>query len=109
LIRQIDHLHAHLLGQGLRELLVGDQPHFFGDLAQQFTGVLLLLLQQHLELLVVDEAQVDENLTDATDCHGILQGEKTVAEEEPRRKHGAMTVRFLPVFHPCSIRGFIYS
>ena len=66
---QVDHLHVHLLGQRLAELLVGDQPHVLGDLAQQFAGPLLLLFQQRLQLVVGDEAQIDQNLSDTPDGH----------------------------------------
>jgi len=68
-LAQVDHLHVHLLGQRLSQLLVGDQRHLFGDLAQQFTGPLLLLLQQHLQLLVGDESEIDQNLSDAANGH----------------------------------------
>ncbi len=42
------------------------RPMSFGDLAEQLPRVLLLLFEQHLELLVGDETQVDQNLSDAT-------------------------------------------
>jgi hypothetical protein len=42
------------------------------QLAQQRAGALLLLLEEHLELLIGDEAHIDEDLTDATDSHGGL-------------------------------------
>ena len=71
-VGQVDHLHAHLLGQRLGQLLVGDQAHLLGDLAEHLAGLLLLLLQQHLQLVVVDEAQVDQNLTDAPNRHDVV-------------------------------------
>ena len=62
-------LHAHLLGQGLGQLLVVDQSQLLGHLAQQLAGPLLLLFEQRLELVVVDEAQIDEDLADTSHCH----------------------------------------
>ena len=47
------------------------QVHAPADLAQQLARMLLLFLEQHFELLVGDEPHVDEDLTDATDCHGL--------------------------------------
>ena len=49
-VAEADHLHAHLLGQGLGQLLVVDQAHADGDLPEHLAGPLLLLLQQHLQL-----------------------------------------------------------
>ena len=37
---------------------------------EQLVGPLLLLFEQHFELLVGDEAEIDEDLTDASHCHG---------------------------------------
>ena len=70
-LAEADDLHAHLLGQGLGQLVVGDQAHALGDLAQQFVGALLLLFEQHFELVVVDEAKIDEDLADTPHCHRV--------------------------------------
>ena len=69
---QVDHLHVHLLGQGLGQLVVGDQLHVLGDLAQQFSGTLLLLFQQHLQLLVGDEPEIDQDLSDTSNRHVVI-------------------------------------
>ena len=45
------------------------RPMLIGDLAQQFAGPLLLLFEQHLQLIVGDETQVDQDLSDATNRH----------------------------------------
>ena len=68
---QVDHLQSHLLGQRLDQLVVGDQPHLFGDLAELLTRLLELLFEQHFQLIVVDKAQVDENLPDPTNRHKL--------------------------------------
>ena len=67
--RQVNHLQIHLLRQRLSQLIVRDQPHFFGDLPELFTRLLLLFFQQHFELIVVDKTHVDENLPNTTNCH----------------------------------------
>ena len=54
-----------------------------GDLAQQLAGVLVLLIEQQLVLLVGDEPQVDEDLSDASMCH----------DEEFRSQESGMSVR----------------
>ncbi len=51
------------------KLLVADQPHADGDLAEHFAGPLLLLLQDRLHAVFGEEAEVDQNLTDASNCH----------------------------------------
>ncbi len=71
-VAEADHRHAHLLAQGLGQLLVGDQPHAHGDLPEHLAGPLLLLLQQHLQLLVAEEAQVDQDLTDTPNRHVLF-------------------------------------
>ncbi len=43
---------CHLLGQRLGELIVGDQAHVLGDLAQQLAGALMLLFEEQFELVV---------------------------------------------------------
>ncbi len=45
------------------------RPMPIGDLPEQFAGPLLLLFEQRLQLVVGDEAQVDQDLTDASNCH----------------------------------------
>jgi hypothetical protein len=65
----VDGLHVELFGQGLDQLLIGDQPHVLGDLADQLSRVLVLFLDQHFQLVVGDEPHVDEDLSDATQCH----------------------------------------
>ena len=45
-VAEAHHLHAHLLGQRLGQLIVGDQPQADGDLPEHFAGPVLLLLQQ---------------------------------------------------------------
>ena len=62
-------LHPHLLGERLHQLLVGDQLHVLGDFAEQSAGLLFLLLQHRLQLVVGEEAEVNENLSDATRSH----------------------------------------
>ncbi len=71
--RRRDDLHAHLLGEGLGELLVVDQAHLLGDLAEQLAGTLLLLFEQHFELVVGDEAEVDQNLSDASNAMVLVR------------------------------------
>ena len=56
---------VQLLGEGLGELIVVDQAHVLGDLAQQLAGALLLLFEQQFELLVGDVTEVDQDLSDA--------------------------------------------
>ena len=65
-------MHPHLLGQAVGQLLVVDQPHAHGDLAEHLAGPLLLLLQQHLQLLVGEEAEVHEDLSDPPNRHGCV-------------------------------------
>jgi hypothetical protein len=67
----VHHLHIHLFGKRLTELLFRDQPHFLSDFPEFFATLLLLLFQQHFQLAVVDEAHVDENLTDAANGHRL--------------------------------------
>ena len=59
-----------LLAEGLGELLVVDQAHVLGDLAEHLAGALLLLVEQQFELLVGDVAEVDQDLSDAALGHG---------------------------------------
>ena len=40
-----------------------------GDLAEQLAGPLLLLFEQRLQLVLGEEAEVDQDLTDAPNCH----------------------------------------
>ena len=68
-VAEADHLHAHLLGQRLGQLIVGDQPHADGDLSEHFAGPLLLLLQQHLQPIFAEKAEVHQNLTDPPNRH----------------------------------------
>jgi hypothetical protein len=63
-----------LFGKRLRKLLVGNQAHALGQFAQELAGAALLLVQQQLELVIGDKAEIDENLTDASNCHGALHG-----------------------------------
>ncbi len=44
----VDGLQRQLLGQRLGELLLVDQAHVDGDLAQQLAGMLMLLIDQQL-------------------------------------------------------------
>ena len=68
-VAEADHLHAHLLGQALGQLVVGDQAHADGDLAEHLAGPLLLLLQQHLQAILAEKTEVHQNLTDPPNCH----------------------------------------
>ena len=70
-----------MFGQGLGQLLVADVAEILGQLAQQFAGALLLLIEQLFQLLVGDEAQVDENLTDPPQCHVWFRLESNALEE----------------------------
>ena len=62
--------------------LAGEPLPVYGDGSQErdrlyvedCARALLLLLEQHLQLLVADEAHIDEDLTDATDSHGEGSG-----------------------------------
>jgi hypothetical protein len=54
----------------LGELLVVDEAHALGDPAEHFVRALLLFFQQDLELVVADEPEVDEDLTDASNGQG---------------------------------------
>ena len=45
------------------------RPMSLGDLAQQLARVLLLLFEQQLQLLIGDEPQIDQDLSDAAMCH----------------------------------------
>jgi hypothetical protein len=55
-----------------------------GNLAQQRTGALLLLFEEQVALLIGDEAHIDEDLTDATDCH--KENLKIQKTEEPKAR-----------------------
>ncbi len=68
-IGQMDDLHVPLLGQSLGQLLLVDEILSLGNLAQQLPGMLLLFFQQRFELLVGDETEVDQDLSDATNRH----------------------------------------
>ncbi len=62
-------LHIPLLGQRLGQLVVGHEAHGLGHFAEQLPGPTLLVLEQHFKLLVGDEPQVDQNLTDPPHGH----------------------------------------
>ena len=62
---------APLLGKRLAELLVGVEAERDTDPAKQFAAPRRLLLEHRRQLVVVDEAEVDEDLTDPLECHGL--------------------------------------
>ena len=68
---QADHLQAHLLGQTLHEVLVAQQAHADGHLAEQLGGPLPLLLEDHLHPVFGEETEVDQDLSDASQCHVV--------------------------------------
>ena len=68
-VAERDRVQRQLLGQRLGELIVVDQAHVDGHFAQQLAGVLVLLIDQQLLLLVGDETQVDQDLSDAAMGH----------------------------------------
>ena len=68
---QADDLQAHLLGQPLHEVLVAQQAHADGHLAKQLGGPLPLLLQDYLYPILAEETEVDQDLSDASQCHAI--------------------------------------
>ena len=57
-----------LLGQRLQQLVLGDQAAADGDLADQLTPVFLASSSELPELVLVDEAEVDEHLADLAAC-----------------------------------------
>ena len=60
---EVDDLQAELLGEGLEELVFGDEAAADGDLAGQLAGG-LGFVEDVPELVVVDEAEVDEDLAE---------------------------------------------
>jgi hypothetical protein len=50
-------------------LLVGNEPHFLGDLAKLLARLPILLFEQHFELIITDKPEVNEDLSNATYCH----------------------------------------
>ena len=71
-VGEMDDREVHLLGQRLRELPFIDQVQADRDLAEQFVGTLLLLVEQHFELILVDESEVHQDLADLPNCHLCL-------------------------------------
>ena len=67
---QRNRLHPHLLGERLNELLVRDQLHVLGDFPEQRTRLLLLFVEHNLQLIIGEETEVNEDLSDATWGHG---------------------------------------
>ena len=59
-----------LLGQRLAELILAEKPERQPHLPDQLAAAGLLLLEHLLELALVDEAEVDEDLSDALEGHG---------------------------------------
>ena len=69
-----DDAEVQLFGERLGELIVVDQAHVHGDLAEHLAGTLLLLFDEQFELLVGDIAEVDQDLSDAALGHGRVSG-----------------------------------
>ena len=68
-VGQADHLQAHLFAQPLHEVFFAEQAHANGHLAEEFGGPLPLLLKDHLHPLFGEETKVDQDLSDASQCH----------------------------------------
>ena len=64
---EADDLHSLLFGQRERELVFGDELHRDGGLAGQFAR-LTMLIEDLPKLVVVDEAEIDEDLSDLLAC-----------------------------------------
>ena len=61
---QIDDLEAVLFAQGLQELLFGDEAACHGGLADRLGGV-LGLFEDFPQLVLIEETQIDEHLSEA--------------------------------------------
>ena len=71
-LAEADHLQPELLGQGLGQLLVGNHAVGDRDLSEQLPPALLLFFQEHAQLAVADEPQIDQNLSDARSAMKIV-------------------------------------
>ena len=65
-----DERRVPLLGERLTELILSEKPERQPHLPDQLAAAGLLLLEHLLELALVDEAEVDEDLSDALQGHG---------------------------------------
>ena len=66
---EVDDRHAPLLGEGFGDLLLGDEAHADGDLADDLAGGLFLLFEHVPELVLIEVAEVDQDLSEASLGH----------------------------------------
>ena len=65
---------APLLGESLAKLLVGVEAERHPDPPEEFAAASGLLLDHRFELLLVDEPEVDQDLSDALEGHEWVGG-----------------------------------
>ena len=71
-VSQLGDGRSPLLGERLRQLLLRDHRHRDADAAQQLAAARSLFGQHRFELLLVDDAEVDQDLSEPSECHGLV-------------------------------------